>query len=83
MLNETELKELPEIVQRAYIKSVIDIGQFTKKEIYQLNKAVKSGILSKDKDYNRFPIPKTRYSMNWNDFREMMMEQSGSANDTI
>lgn len=41
--------ELPEIVRRAMVETVTDIGQLSKAEIYQLNKYVKKGWLSKGK----------------------------------
>ena len=53
--------ELPEIVKRALVETVTDIGQLSKPELYQLNKYVKRGWLSKGKG-GPFPILKTIYA---------------------
>lgn len=53
--------ELPEIVRRAMVETVTDIGQLSKTEIYQLNKYVKRGWLSRGKG-GPFPILKTVYA---------------------
>jgi len=66
--------EIPDIVQRAYDAQVTNIGQLSKEEIYQLEKFVKSGYLMKYKTYN-FPIPKTTYGMNWNDFVALFINE--------
>lgn len=58
------MKQRPEIVERAYREGVTNIGQLSRKEVSQLNNAVKSGYLMKTLDY-WWPIPKTRYTMNW------------------
>lgn len=52
---------LPEIIRRALIETVVDIGQLSKSEIYQLNKYVKKGWLSKGKG-GPFPRMKTMYA---------------------
>ena len=52
---------LPEIVKRALVETVTDIGQLTKSDLYQLNKAVKRGWLSKGKG-GPFPKLKTVYA---------------------
>lgn len=52
---------IPEIVRRAMVHTVTDIGQLSKAEIYQLNKYVKKGWLSRGKG-GPFPILKTVYA---------------------
>lgn len=52
---------LPEIVRRALVETVTDIGQLSKAEIYQLNKYVKRGWLSRGKG-GPYPILKTVYA---------------------
>ena len=42
--------QYPEIVNKAYFDGIIDIGQLSRKEITELNKAVKSGYLMKFKE---------------------------------
>lgn len=59
--------ELPEIVRRAMAETVTDIGQLSKAEIYQLNKYVKKGWLSKGKA-GPFPRLKTVYACPGFDF---------------
>jgi hypothetical protein len=66
------MKTIPEIVQRAYTEGVINIGQLSRSELYQLKKYVKSGYLTKITDYNSFPMSKDKYVMNWNDFINMV-----------
>lgn len=53
--------ELPEIVKRALVETVCDIGQLSDCEIRTLNKYVKRGWLSKGKG-GPFPILKTIYA---------------------
>lgn len=53
--------ELPEIVRRALVETVTDIGQLSKSDIYQLNKYVKRGWLSRGKG-GPYPILKTVYA---------------------
>lgn len=53
--------ELPAIVKRALMETVTDIGQLSKSELYQLNKHVKRGWLSKGKG-GPFPLLKTVYA---------------------
>ena len=50
-------KALPEIVARALKQTVTDIGQLTKKEIQDLEKYVRKGILEKGKGG---PYPKLK-----------------------
>lgn len=59
--------ELPEIVKRAMVHTVTDIGQLSKPELYQLNKYVKKGWLSKGKG-GPFPMIKTVYAHRGYDF---------------
>lgn len=59
--------ELPEIVRRAMVETVTDIGQLSKSELYQLNKYVKRGWLSKGKG-GPFPRLKTVYACPTFDF---------------
>lgn len=58
---------LPEIVQRALVETVVDIGQLSKSEIYQLNKYVRRGWLSKGKA-GPYPALKTVYAVPGFDF---------------
>jgi hypothetical protein len=53
--------ELPEIVRRALVETVTDVGQLSKSDLYQLNKYVKRGWLSRGKG-GPFPILKTVYA---------------------
>ncbi len=53
--------EYSEIIHRALNTSITDIGQLTKKELRDLNKAVKKDILTKGRG-GIFPIPKTVYA---------------------
>ena len=53
--------ELPQIVKRALVETVCNIGQLSKPEICQLNKYVKRGWLSKGKG-GPFPMLKTMYA---------------------
>jgi lysophospholipid acyltransferase (LPLAT)-like uncharacterized protein len=75
------MKTIPEIVQRAYNEGIISIGQLSKSELYQLNKYVKSGYLMKVIDCNTFPIPKDRYTMNWNDLIDKFRNDPGYIKD--
>lgn len=63
----SETSELPEIVKRVMVGTVTDIGQLSKSEIYQLNKYVKKGWLSRGKG-GPFPILKTVYACPGFDF---------------
>jgi len=68
--------ELPEIVKRALIETVTDIGQLSKSDLYQLNKYVRKGWLSRGKG-GPFPILKTVYAHHGFDFaasREQYVE---------
>lgn len=53
---------IPEIVKRAMVKTVVDIGQLTPAEKQQLNQAVKRGWLSRGKG-GPFPMLKTVYAV--------------------
>lgn len=59
--------ELPEIVKRAMVETVVDTGQLSKSEVYQLNKYVKRGWLSKGKG-GPYPKLKTVYAVPTYDF---------------
>lgn len=52
---------LTEIVKRALVETIVDIGQLTKTEKRELNAAVKRGYLSKGKG-GPFPKEKTVYA---------------------
>lgn len=58
---------LPEIVKRALVETVVDIGQLSDAEKYQLNKHVKKGWLSKGQA-GPFPKLKTVYACPGFDF---------------
>lgn len=58
---------LTDIVKRALIESVIDIGQLTHQELLQLNRSVRHGVLDKAKG-GPFPILKTVYARPGFDF---------------
>ena len=58
---------LPEIVKWALVHTLTDIGQLSKADKYQLNKAVKRGWLSKGKG-GPFPKLKTVYAYPEYDF---------------
>lgn len=69
--------ELPEIVKRALVETVTDIGQLSKSDLYQLNKYVRKGWLSRGKG-GPFPILKTVYTCPGFDFaasRERYVEE--------
>jgi hypothetical protein len=73
--------ELPEIIKRALVETVTDIGQLSKAELYQLNKYVKRGWLSKGKG-GPFPMLKTVYACPGFDFkasRDRYIEQAIAA----
>lgn len=75
--------ELPEIVKRAMIETVTDLGQLSKPEIYQLNKYVKRGWLSKGKG-GPFPILKTVYACPGFDFeasRQRYVDEAVAAHE--
>jgi hypothetical protein len=55
------VKEIPSIVQRAIDSYVVDIGQLSRAEVAQLNRAAKRGLLQKTRAY-WFPIPKTAWA---------------------
>ena len=59
--------ELPPIVKRALVETVTDIGQLSKSDLYQLNKYVKCGWLSRRKG-GPFPMLKTVYACPGFDF---------------
>jgi hypothetical protein len=59
--------ELPEVVKRAMVETVTDTGQLSKAEVYQLNKYVKRGWLSRGKG-GPYPILKTVYACPGFDF---------------
>ena len=61
------MSELTEIVKRAMVETVVDIGQLSASEKYQLNKAVKRGWLAKGKA-GPFPVLKTVYAVPTFDF---------------
>ena len=74
----TTTTELPEIVRRAMIETVTDIGQLTRSDLYMLNKYVKKGWLSKGKA-GPFPRLKTVYAHPSFDFtasRERYVEEA-------
>ena len=53
--------EIPEIIRRALVETVCDIGQITTQEKRILNKYIKRGWLSKGKG-GPFPMMKTMYA---------------------
>lgn len=61
-----DISSQPEIVQRAYMEGVTNIGQLSKQELKDLNKAVKDGVLQILTDF-RYPSPKKRYVINFDD----------------
>jgi hypothetical protein len=58
---------LPEIVKRALLSQVVDIGQLSADELHTLNEYVKRGWLSKGKG-GGFPVMKTCYARPGFDF---------------
>jgi len=73
--------ELPEIVKRALVETVTDIGQLSKSDLYQLNKYVRKGWLSRGKG-GPFPVLKTVYACPGFDFaasRERYVEAAMAA----
>lgn len=73
--------ELPKIVKRALVETVTDIGQLSKSDLYQLNKYVKRGWLSRGKG-GPFPMLKTVYAHPGFDFaasRERYVEAAMAA----
>jgi len=60
-------KELPQIVKRALVEGITDIGQLSKADINTLNSYVKKGWLSKGKG-GPFPMLKTCYAFPGFDF---------------
>jgi hypothetical protein len=67
---------LPDIVKRALVETVVDIGQLSRSDLYQLNKYVKRGWLSKGRG-GPFPNLKTVYAHPGFDFtgdRERQVE---------
>src|SRR6478735_11507057 len=73
--------ELPAIVKRALVETVTDIGQLSKSDLYQLNKYVKRGWLSRGKG-GPYPILKTVYACPGFDFaasRERYIEAAMAA----
>jgi len=74
----TTSTELPAIVKRALVETVTDIGQLSRSDLYQLNKYVKRGWLSRGKG-GPFPILKTVYACPGFDFaasRERYVEEA-------
>jgi len=67
------MSDIPEIVQRAMVGSVTDIGQLTTEDIKILNKYVKLGYLSKGKG-GCFPIIKTIWACPTFDFQKQRDE---------
>jgi hypothetical protein len=65
------LDNSPDIVKKAYNYGITDLGQLTKKEKYELDKAAKRGILFKTKSF-KYPIPKTFYTINIQDYLESL-----------
>lgn len=53
---------ITEIVKRAMFQTVTNIGQLSDKEVRELNRAVKAGLLQKGKG-GPFPILKTVYAV--------------------
>lgn len=69
---------IPDIVKRAMVETVVDIGQLSNSEKYQLNQAVRRGWLSRGKG-GPFPVLKTVYACPGFDFaasRERYVEQT-------
>ena len=62
-------KGLPEIVKRALVSTVTDIGQLTPVDKRELERAVKRGYLSKGRG-GPFPAIKTVYAFPGYDFAE-------------
>ena len=58
---------LPEIVRRAMVETVTDIGQITHQQRLELNRAIRHGYLSKGKG-GSFPALKTVYACPTFDF---------------
>ena len=70
-------KGLPEIVKRALVSTVTDIGQLTPVDKRELERAVKRGYLSKGRG-GGFPKEKTVYALPSYDFageRRMIVRQ--------
>jgi hypothetical protein len=70
--------DLPEIVRRALVETVTDIGQLSKSDLYQLNKYVRRGWLSRGRG-GPYPVLKTVYAHPGYDFaasRERYIEQA-------
>jgi hypothetical protein len=68
---------LPEIVKRAMVHTITDIGQLSKDDLHTLNAYVKKGWLSKGKG-GAYPMPKTVYACPTFDFaasRKAHMEE--------
>lgn len=61
MANQTKSQPLSEIVKRALVYTVCDIGQLTPQQKRELNAAVRRGYLSKGKG-GPFPRLKTMYA---------------------
>lgn len=69
MTTSETMAEIPEIVRRALVETVTDIGQLSQSERYQLNKYVKRGWLSRGLG-GPFPQLKTVYAHPGYDFAE-------------
>ena len=63
------MSDLPNIVKRAMVSTVVDIGQLSKDEIKTLNKYVRLGYLSKGKG-GCFPAIKTVWGFPGFDFQK-------------
>lgn len=68
-------KALPEIITRALTQTVTDIGQLTKKEIQDLEKYVRKGILEKGKG-GPYPKLKNVYALKGFNFQNHRIEST-------
>lgn len=76
--------KLPEIVKCALVETITDIGQLSQSDLYQLNKYVKRGWLSRGKG-GPFPLLKTVYACPGFDFtasRDRYIEAAMAAYET-
>jgi hypothetical protein len=74
-----EYSENVDVVKVAWEESILNMGQLTTKQKYQLEKAVKSGYLVKMADYT-YPIFKWRYTCN---LEELVRRYHESLNQEI
>jgi hypothetical protein len=66
-MSKNKRGQLPSIVKRALLETVVDIGQLTAEDKNSLRQAVKSGLLSKGKG-GGYPAIKTVYARPGYDF---------------